>query len=38
MCKRQLDNGEDWVETVELGRENEMVCTMTDALVEDKQA
>jgi hypothetical protein len=38
MCKRQLDNGEDWVEVAEVGRENETVCTMTDTLVNDKQA
>jgi hypothetical protein len=38
MGKGQLDNGEDWVEAVEVGRENETVCTMTDALVDDKQA
>jgi hypothetical protein len=36
MGKGQLDNREDWVEAVEVGRENEMVCTMTDALVDDK--
>jgi hypothetical protein len=38
MCKGQLDNGEDWVEVEEVGRENESVCTMTDALINDKQA
>jgi hypothetical protein len=38
MCKGQLDNGEDWVEVVELGREDETVCTLTNALVDDKQA
>jgi hypothetical protein len=38
MCKRQLDNGEDWVEAAEVGRENEMVCTLTDALVDNKCA
>jgi hypothetical protein len=38
MCKGQLDHGEDWVEAAEVGREDEMVCTLTDALVDDKQA
>jgi hypothetical protein len=38
MCKGQLDNGKDWVEAAEVGRENEMVCTMTDTLVDDKWA
>jgi hypothetical protein len=38
MGKGQLDNGEDWVEAAEVGRENEMVCTMTNALVDDKWA
>jgi hypothetical protein len=38
MCKGQLDNGEDLVEAAELGRENEAVCTLTDALVDDKWA
>jgi hypothetical protein len=38
MCRGQLDNGEDWVETVDVGRENEMVYTLTDTLVNDKQA
>jgi hypothetical protein len=38
MGKGQLDNGEDWVEAAEVGMENETVCTMTDALVNDKQA
>jgi hypothetical protein len=36
MCKGQLDNREYWVEAAEVGRENEMVCTLTDALVDDK--
>jgi hypothetical protein len=38
MCKGQLDNGEDWVEVAELRRENETVCTLTDALVNNKQS
>jgi hypothetical protein len=38
VCRGQLDNGEDWVETVEVGRKNKMVCTSTDALVDDKWA
>jgi hypothetical protein len=38
MCKGQLDNEEDWVEVAELGRENETVCTLTDALVDDNRA
>jgi hypothetical protein len=38
MCKGQLDNGEDWLEAAEVGRENETVCTMTDALVDDKRS
>jgi hypothetical protein len=38
MCKEQLDNWEDWVEAAELGRENEAVCTLTDALVDNKWA
>jgi hypothetical protein len=38
MCKGQLDNREDWVEAAELRRENEMVCTLTNALVDDKQS
>jgi hypothetical protein len=37
MCKGQLDNGEDWMEAAEVGRENEMVCTMTNALVNDER-
>jgi hypothetical protein len=36
ICRGQLDNGKDWVEAAEVGRENETVCTMTDALVDDK--
>jgi hypothetical protein len=38
MCKGQLDHGEDWVEVAEVGREDETVCTLTDALVDDKQS
>jgi hypothetical protein len=38
MCKGHLDNGEDWVEVAELRREKEMVCPLTDALVNDKQS
>jgi hypothetical protein len=38
MCKGQLDHGEDWVEAAEVGRENEMVCTLTDTLVDDKRS
>jgi hypothetical protein len=38
MCKGQLDNRKDWVEAAEVRRENETVCTMTDTLVNDKQA
>jgi hypothetical protein len=38
MYKGQLDNGEDWVEATEVGRENEMVCTVTDTLVDDEWA
>jgi hypothetical protein len=37
MCKGQLDNGEDWVEAAELRREDETVCTSTDAFVDDKR-
>jgi hypothetical protein len=38
MCKGQLNHGEDWVEAVELRREDEMVCTSTDALVNNKRS
>jgi hypothetical protein len=38
MGKGQLDNKEDWVKAAELRRENETVCTMTDALVDDERA
>jgi hypothetical protein len=38
MCKGQLDNGEDWVEAAEVGRENETVYTMTDTLVDNEWA
>jgi hypothetical protein len=38
MCKGQLDNGEDWVEVVELRREDETVCTSTDTFVDNKQS
>jgi hypothetical protein len=33
-----LDNGQDSVETAEVGGENETVGTSTDALVDDKWA